>query len=351
MKRLVAIMVVLFSIINLLESKPICAKENGKEYSEITDEVYRYLALLGVDEKSNIYISQPFNYNILKNEETNLVFVFVDEECIGELVFSGVNSSFFQEQCKLITAFYERGEGIAIIATGKAVEIQTGTGSYVLWGNKVSQEYQSLEETALKPIRLSELKLKDNTDYLSMESESNYLGVPFIANATSPDTNKGLCWLASCLSMVNYRLGNTGYTVLGLYNYLKVLYPPSQYGYPTGTVEFFLRAFDVFFFTAIHYDYGLTFSVTKNMINSNRPVIAVINNADSSSVHAVVVDGYSLYSSTGLNYFYYYRLMDPNCSSYVYVSVPSTGINLTYNAGYTIYTLWTSSYTFLYEDY
>ena len=141
------------------------------------------------------------------------------------------------------------------------------------------------------------------------------------------------------------------YTVLGLYNYLKVLYPLSQYGYPTGTVEFFLRAFDVFFFTAIHYDYGLTFSVTKNMINSNRPVIAVINNADSFSVHAVVVDGYSLYSSTGLNYFYYYRLMDPNCSSYVYVSVPSTGINLTYNAGYTIYTLWTSSYTFLYEDY
>ena len=87
MKRLVAIMVVLFSIINLLESKPICAKENGKEYSEITDEVYRYLALLGVDEKSNIYISQPFYYNIQKNEETNLVFVFVDEECIGELVF------------------------------------------------------------------------------------------------------------------------------------------------------------------------------------------------------------------------------------------------------------------------
>ena len=64
------------------------------------------------------------------------------------------------------------------------------------------------------------------------------------------------------------------------------------------------------------------------VINNN-----FVTNYDTAFLVDPINPSYSKSTSTGLVYYYYYRLMDPNCSNYVIVSAPSTGINFTYNAG------------------
>lgn len=354
MKKLrIVLLTIILVFTEFLGTNYVYAKEKKNSIdNEIFVQICGFLDVVKPEGYDDIFISQSFAINDAEDKDSKLIFVFEKDKCIGELVYSKINSSFFQEKCELVNELYKKDERVAIWATKESLEICTATNRYTLWGDITSQECEFLDEEYLTPISVSKLQLGhsiDNKKNQYRDTQSNYLCVPIVASATSPDTNIGLCWLACCLSMINYRIGDTGYTVIELYNNLKSEYPYTQYGYPTGTVEFFLRTFDLFNITAVHYDYGLTFNETKNMIDSNRPVIAVINSYDSTYVHAVVIDGYSKSTSTGLVYYYYYRLMDPNCSNYVIVSAPSTGINFTYNAGNITYISWTSSYTFLYQ--
>lgn len=75
-----------------------------------------------------------------------------------------------------------------------------------------------------------------------------------------------------------------------------------------------------------------------------KPIMSVIMTSDLSTSHAVVINGYHKFSTSGLYIYYSYRIMDPNCISFVTVSASGSGTHYTYNAGAYVYTLWTSRY-------
>lgn len=178
----------------------------------------------------------------------------------------------------------------------------------------------------------------EGSDNRAAIDESHYITVPICANATSPNTDEGLCWLASILSMLQYNQKALGYNTLSLNNFLVSYYDPQYYSFPEGNDTWIIRTFTHFGYSLSDYGHtGLSFFSVKSIINANKPIYASLKTSSGINSHAVVICGYSRYSHTGLTIYYTYRLMDPNVTSgYVTVSVPGTGTTFTYGS----YTSW-----------
>ena len=344
--NLLCTIVLIFCITFILKPKNIFADQVTVDFdsSALESIIDGYLNMIDISSKTEFSISQM--YKISNESDTNyyMYFIFESENCIGELLLDSENgsSAFYQERCEIISNFYMNNTPFCLIMNNDSVFLHTALQSIQLWGN-IENDRQELFFPIYKyePINLKKVELK-NQNLKSGYSESNYLDVPIIENESSPDTGSGLCWLASTLSVSKYNNSAISYTLLTLYYSLRNVYPPSTYGYPTGTSDFFLRAFWLNGITANYLTSGMTYSEVKNQIDSYKPVISVLMNSTLTSSHAVVICGYSKSTQTGLYYYYYYRIMDPNCDNYVLVSVPGSGVNYNYLA----YSLWTSSYTY-----
>ncbi len=344
-KKLSKILLVIFLIVtfvlNPIGTSIAWGKENSEKYKNyVNDSVYYCLSAAGLDMSHYYYISNSFEIqNGIRDER--MAFVFSGHECVGELWINADKESyaFFREKCNEITNILEDKAEVAVIR--KDFEhiyiIRSDRESmFCIYG--VAEKNENLEFTPrhynriiLNRINLPETS--ENSGNRGVIDESHYINVPLQATATSPDTNKGLCWVACILSMLRNSGLTTITTTLGLYNDIKTHFSPSIYGFPIGNSSWISGTFVTYNYSITDYDNnsGLNFNTVKGIINSDKPIYASLDYFGSTTTHAVVLCGYSHFSNTGLTHYRYYRLMDPDASSsYVTVSAPATGTDFTY---------------------
>ena len=326
---------------------PVFAKDENK----INSIVCNYLVVNNFDMTKNYYISQEFtiNGNYKNQSDGHLHFVFNDEGCIGELLISDRGDSFFREQCESVTDLKKKNEAFCIFTNNLNVYILTGEKQILLWGNPED----IVTDTKLSLLRMQNIVLDSvyvDTKYKNTKSvvDIEYdLNVPYIANAASPDTGAGLCWAASTLSMLKYKSLASGYnTAVSLYNYYKNYYIPTETApYPPGTGTDIVALFSLFGVSVTHGAWGgMTFSYTQSLLdpNNEKPILAGLSGYLGSNLvgHTVVISGYKIFSIEGLNYYYYYKLRDPNNSNIVTVSVNPTATNFSYYTGGVLFDTW-----------
>lgn len=318
------------------------SSQTEKEY--VLQEIKRYIACENIDKRSALSMSQPFEIVNADIPQTKQVFLFLEGQCIGVLTFAyngRYSSSFIHTKLSQITACAETGEPIALIADAGELLLSTKNGVRKLLGEKDDSSSDSLSNRIIENAAKRKIVLtgfSDGDDAKEALRGGNYLSVPIVSNTTSPDTGKGLCWAASIAAIINYRCSDEGanYSALGLYNLLKTAYPGS--GYPYGSAQWEQRGFNIASLTYTHVNAGTTFSNVQNIIDQYRPIYCGLQRTG--AAHAVVIVGYYI----GYGY-YAYRLMDPNLTYYINVTVDNTSSNFTYSAPYGItFTNWCRRY-------
>ena len=317
------------------------------EEEYIINSIKQYVLSEGIDLKqSPLSISQAFEVINADNRTTKEVFLFVSGQCIGIMTFSNnsgdYTSSFIKCDLPQISACVEHGESIALMAFKETLLLLTQDGIQILLGKREFLASNDLSGIILEGIEKNTVKIKEllfdeNEKSISTRSVSALLLVPFVSNAVSPDTGIGLCWAAALASIINYRCSDEGvnYTALGLYNLLKIAYPNAT-DYPVGSETWVQRAFSLASLTYTHVHIGATFPVVKTIIDDYRPIYCVLQYTN--GAHSVVICGYSVD-----NGYYHYKLMDPNLSYYVSVSVSNlNAFNFTYSAPYGLTFNWWS---------
>ncbi|MCR5376804.1 MAG: C39 family peptidase [Lachnospiraceae bacterium] len=315
-----------------------------------------YIASNGLDITKQYQLSNSFIVSGSGVSDNQLSFVFCEGQCIGELVVSTETgaSSFFRERCAEITDVYRDETPVAVVCFG-AVSIYVISSDYQnvirLYGSENEIDISSLVVdyypiTLQNVIEMNCSNSETVSEKIQQSRESAYLSVPIVPNSSTNSAPNGLCWVASSLSVMQFYLGNLPYSVDDFYYLYLAYYPGSTYGSPTGGFDNVKRYYIIYNLSYGGGWTGLSFSSVKAKINSGKPVIAGITTAPSSAGvvgHVVVVCGYNKTTQTGATYYYYYQLMDPNCSNYVTITAPSSGTGITYNAGSHIYVNWSYS--------
>jgi hypothetical protein len=346
MRKSRIIMVLSFALILILkfDYDNVSADENKLllyNPEKIIDMTCGYLEVNNFSNDDRYAISQGFNVLNDRNINFTLFFIFKNNDCIGELLYNcdDGSSAFFQEKCNTISSLYLNNQDVKVVFEKDNLYLITDSRMFILWGMDTTE----LTDITNKRLDYETIVLESFSYYTSDMFEklnnrsSGYLAVPHVDNGNAPDNNgEGLCWLASSLSVIDYKKGTTGHTIYSLYSALEILYPVMFYGYPEGNPDWYGRVFSLFGLSLSYNESGMYFSDVALSIDNYNPIIASLSDSSNSSFHAVVIRGYSSATQTGYNYYYYYSLMDSNCSNYVTVSVSSTSTDFTY-LGYSIW--------------
>lgn len=286
------------------------------------------------------------------DSSNKLYFVFCNDTCVGEFIVSenALTSSFMREQCDIITTLYQQEIPIGIIAVNPnctCIVQNDSNDAICIYGVKnETLNYEVIFGRYSKITLQRYLKIFQETSAEEAEDdltrESNYISVPIIPNAEVPESPIGICWIASSLSVLKYNNKFTSYTTTGFFYYYLANYPILQYGTPDGTRPCVCRCFSLGNLSYGGGNSGLSFASVKYLIDAGKPIVAGITPVIVPGVygHVVVVCGYNKTTQSGATYYYYYKLMDPNCSNYVTCTAPASGTGITYNAGYTTYVNW-----------
>ncbi len=342
----------LIAVVTVFYLWGIIAKASADETDQMNwfnDSAFSCFRAAGLDIQKSYCVSESF---VIKNDENECVliyFVFCDGKCIGELLTNEYSEScaFLQVNCEDITDIFLKNVNIAITSpdADHICVVRSDNGKVIcVYGNAVENKILGGSIVQFSPIILQPMTIPESlkeSESRSVTDESCNLNVPTHGNPVSPDNGYGLCWVSSALSMIEYRQGVTNYTVVDVYDMLKSSYDTSTYGFPVGNSTWILRLFNLFTYSIAYGNTGLYFNSVKGIIDNDKPIFAGLHNWDGSQGHAVVVCGYSRFSSDGLTFHYSYRLCDPNVPlGYVVVSASGSNINITYGQ----YTQWTSCY-------
>ena len=238
----------------------ISAKEN-KEFDNL---ICSYLVANHFDMTSKYSVSQgyPLTPDGVGYGTARIYFIFENDKYIGELTVSNLGSTFFLDNCDFITDIKNRDDAICIVQPDQNnIFVATeSSGNFLLAGIPGSDLDIDTKEIAKEKIILEPVYVDDRFKTI-MESkgvEENDFNVPYISNAVAPDSGYGLCWVASVLSMLNYKLGSTGYTdAISLYNYFELSYVPTPgHPYPEGYASNIIALFNSFGVTVYHGAYG-----------------------------------------------------------------------------------------------
>lgn len=312
---------------------------HNEEVSYYMGMLKQYIELEQIENiKANLTFTRPLLVSNAENDK-KIIFLFSDGDCIGIMSYSNHQGSFVSSFMKMdipfITTCVATEKKCALFLEDNLLWAVSGDCCERIIGRQTNtivkkQKYGSFVQ---KQLELENIYDKDEASI-----KSNYgswlLTVPIVSNATSPDTNTGLCWAASAASVILYRnssFNGGSLDALSLYNYLKILFPPSWYGFPEGTDVWYLRAFGIGTPSYSHVHSGTGYSTVRSIIaNQNRPIFAGLyhtasNDNDEDANHVVVICGCDHGHGS-----YFYRIMDPNMSSYVIV--PLTNGNYIYDA-------------------
>lgn len=325
------------------ESIPDVAGVAQEDYmKEAEDTIKDYIRVSNID-TSDLSISQPMFIHGGNDENDCAIFLFRGTECVAYMVFTYFDneyaSSFFEGNYLEITDALNKNQNIALVSNEESIVLFTDDGWVVFEGNEdFAQEIvlsRALANYEKQPLSLTPIAFSDeNVVYDAKSTTAKVLNVPLISNQPDPDTGEWMCWAASFVSLICFRTTEKNLTVTDLYNNLKRDYPPLLYGYPKGTCTWEKRIPDLYSLSCTHKSSGANFSQIKSIILSDKPVYAGL--LRSGGGHSVVIAGFE--SAYG---HYFYRLMDPNKSSFALIELPSsTATSFTYTAGDYTYNVW-----------
>ena len=314
--------------------------EENEKLLYALDIVKGYIDMSGIESEQFFSLSE--GYYIRGNSGTNVFFVLCEDKCIGLLSIAKVNgeytSSCIFREFPLIDILYENSIPFALLSDNENLYVvqQNREKTIIL---EASEHKKTVLETYEDDSNSSnEYKILQTTSIervTPIRSQYCILNVPIVANATSPDTGKGLCWAAAMASIIRYRTGTNLLTALGEYNLLKNDYPPETYGFPIGTILWKNRSFGHHQMQFTQINSGITYDSAKYIIEiQGLPILIDLWSGDEG--HSMVISGFE----TAYGY-YFYRIIDSNLSSSVAVQVTNTsGTSLTYVTPSFTYTDW-----------
>ncbi len=324
----------------------IAPDENQEDYDRIaSEEAVNYIMLTQGCVEDEVYVSNGFE--VLGESDLKIYFVFVDNECLGELCVFDVNgelmSSYVELESSSISVLYENDIPFCLVNfedTLYAYSVSLGECFVVVGQGDDNQEkvlektystVSALEESQIE-LELLEISTKQKAEISATSANYYTLSVPIVQN--SKVSGEGICWCASIASIGAYRTGTTAMTAKSLYNILDGKYD----GTPIGDEEWEGYAFDYFDISYTHISTGLEYSYVVKALKWDRPIMASITSSNEECCHAIVICGYSTTTTDG---YYYYQIMDPNVTnSYVTVKINSSSSTFGYTYGSCVYTKW-----------
>lgn len=157
---------------------------------------------------------------------------------------------------------------------------------------------------------------------------TNSLDVPLYANGGNP--GYGYCWLSCCASIMEY-YGYAPSSLSGIHAYK---HSDHALDYCVGgSIE---DARDTICYysgkTGMTQNGRISAGTVQSQINAGKPVYSVWSHYNDSGIrdagHAMVITGYTYVDNTRS---FTYKIMDPNCSNYVYIYSNSSDTQVTYS--------------------
>lgn len=292
-------------------------------------------------------------YEILNDNDpyNKLYFLFVNNECKGDLVVTYANgefaSSFCTKEIPEITDALEENSAFSLCSYEDTLLLCSSEDIKPISGVMCGEDlpYNTSEELSTScgytnncaaisisdpiDVDISETRASTNLYGSTLTSTYGILRVPLVDNENDENGN-GLCWCASVASIAAYRLQRAAQGARELYDILE----EQNLITPSGNPTFIKLAFEHYGLSYNYYETGLNYDQVVVALNSQRPIYASLTNGTTS--HAVVICGYQNVQGG----YRYYTLMDPNRTSFVTVLVSSTSTDFTYAAGRVTYTDW-----------
>lgn len=315
------------------------------------------LNINGYDASDNISISNKMCIFNLEDEQSNkyVYMVLDDEELIAMLIVELIDGEYYASLelgvPEEIAGAYEADVPFALCNySGYLIlckeEENTIVSSEI--GVEISEDSLDYSDVSLQSVSVTYEDVMSVSESVSsmgsiVDPQATYgaytvstLGVPYVANANSPASGKGICWAACVAAIANYRVGKS-HTALSLHNQLWSYYTGMDAkNYPTGDETWIKRAFTYCGMSYTYIESGLRGSQISSALSNGRPIYMSVLNSDGG--HAVVIKGIYVYGN-GNNY---YQIMDPNTSGTVTVTVSDNVLN---DSSYFTCTLSTGTYS------
>ena len=214
-KRLLSLIIVFVVLVCSTVSTAFSAGISEDEYLEFVEfdeTVYHCLRENGLDITKEYSISAPYEVQNNFGTDETVYFIFSEEDCIGELLVSGNNNGyvFWSQHCEAITEAYKDNIAISVSRTDPdhIYVIRENTRDVIcIYGLTYVRMECNVPACMYSTVKLRPIITRNSSegsDNRAAIDESHYITVPICANAASPNTGEGLCWLASILSMLQY---------------------------------------------------------------------------------------------------------------------------------------------------
>lgn len=340
--------------------KVFASNEEVLEMQYVMEVLGGYLAINDNLEYNGLTIStQRHIYNIDGSESgKNYYLLFSSNAVIGMIIVEKANNSyssyFTTEATDILSDLYTEGKPFVLSSIRGNLVLVTKQDYEILVSEFLGTPLTSVNTSNLlnKLATISVVDVSNNPAMASVNSTYSVTGTPppLVANGRDPINGGGLCWAASIASVINYRRGNNTETANSIFMDCWYTVACSKERVPCGTTEWMLTAFSVNSINDITYiEDSLAIGEISTMLGTySKPIITVIygeRDTRETIAHAVVMYEFAIIGSNG-----YYKIMDPNCSSYVTVSINYDSLNNTSYFPYSPlwvdgkYTRWESSY-------
>lgn len=295
------------------------AVESNNELSYATERVSHFLGKTGYLPTASIMLSNPIKLNTLEQDNTqNLYFIFDGEKIIGQIIVSNVNGTYYSTFSYTVYSelqyAYEQEKEVILLSTEGCLLAQIDGMTYVLENveNKdislPARQRYIFDSNVINKVAHIEVQINTRSIYY-------HLKVPFVGNTESPQ-GKGLCWAACMASKIMYQTSYSNLTAMTVYDKCWESVENNPDDIPIGTERWYKNAASLYGISLITYNSLVSESIASNALANGKPMILDINR--SGGAHAVVLCGLDEDAS-----YMEFILMDPNVSSYVYVSLPN----------------------------
>ncbi len=337
------------------------SNEESLEMQYLMEVLGGYLTVNDDLEYTDLFISEQRHIYTFDGSESgkNYYLLISNNLVIAMIVVEKVEESFYSylttENIEIISSLYAECEpfalvtinGILIVATEQEYEIlvseYSGTGIQNLDLSDISDKLASV--IALDISQIPMVASAGNTYTVTGNPP------PHVGNASDPN-GRGLCWAACVASVINYRKNNNAETAYSVFTDCWETVDCSEDNIPDGADKWVIIAFEENGINNITYEANsLPVDYIEVLLGTySKPIIITLYRYNGLNEvidgHAIVV--YEFYNGGGYGYF---KVMDPNYSSYITITVPYETLQDTSSFPYVPtwdtnirYTAWTGSF-------
>ncbi|MCR4598474.1 MAG: hypothetical protein K5678_05510 [Acetatifactor sp.] len=316
--------------------------------------------------KGDVTFGQPLE--VLDSDSVYLVPIFMEDDCKYILTISVLHNN------EVVSSFSEAGSEIINGLSDGRYYLQQSEGKIYIVGEEGSclfgmetedssrEDYPIFDNNLINGMETTNIrdyneKVIVSTSEMRSIMSKELSAVPYNQNYGGANTSGeifGCCWL-SCAKSISEYYGATNFVWATIHDAIHdywdgdgVFHHHLFYSCTGGTVADALMAIDLGSSKEPSYTHmGVSAPNTYTSIYNDIPIFAAWHDTDPDVVggHATVITGYIFDNTTGS---FTYSMMDPTCSSRVYVPSSYSATSLTYTASYTnqgqtivkVYTWW-----------